>query len=101
MITAWVNGIQAASATVTSGRYFLLVEQPSNTSFAGQMVTFKVGDSEAKQTVQWTQGGATELILSALGDGLSNFNASGLAGGPLAQPLPPHVVLGTVFVGHC
>ncbi len=101
VITAWVNGIQAASATVTSGRYFLLVEQPSNTSFTGQMVNFKVGDSEAKQTVQWTQGGATELILSALGDSLSNFNPNGLAGRPLAQPLPPHVVLGTAFVGHC
>ena len=80
VITAWVNGIHAASAAASSGRYFLLVEQASCTSFTGQMVTFKVGDSEAKQTVQWTQGGATKLILSALGDALSNFNPPGLAG---------------------
>ena len=95
-----MNGIHAASAAASSGRYFLLVEQASCTSFTGQMVTFKVGDSEAKQTVQWTQGGATKLILSALGDALSNFNPP-WPGWPLAQPLPPHVVLGTVFVGHC
>ncbi|MCH2676202.1 MAG: hypothetical protein VYC44_05520 [Chloroflexota bacterium] len=75
-----MNGIHAASAAASSGRYFLLVEQASCTSFTGQMVTFKVGDSEAKQTVQWTQGGATKLILSALGDALSNFNPPGLAG---------------------
>ena len=100
-ITAWVNGIQAASAPVSSGSYILLVEQAAGASFTGQMISFKVGDSPAGQTVRWIQGGATELVLSAPGEGLSRLNPGSLAGGPLAQPLPPHVVLGTVFIGDC
>ena len=101
VITAWVNGVQAASATVSAGSYILLVEQASGASFTGQMISFKVGDFAAKQTARWSQGGATELVLSALGDGLSNLDPAGLAGGPLAQPLPPHAILGTVFIGDC
>jgi hypothetical protein len=103
-VTAWVNDVLAASAQVLTGSYILLVEQPTGTSFTGQTVTFKVGGSQAKQTVRWTQGGATELVLSAPGSGLSRFyspGSSGMTGGPLAQPLPPHVILGTVFVGDC
>ena len=100
-ITAWVNGVQAASAPVSSGSYILLVAQPTGASFTGQMLSFKVGNSPAEQTVRWAQGGATELVLSAPGDGLSRVIPGGLAGGPLAQPLPPHVVLGTVFIGDC
>ena len=101
VITAWVNNIQAASAPASSGSYILLVEQATGASFTGQMISFKVGNSPAEQTVRWAQGGATELVLSAPGDGLSRVIPGGLAGGPLAQPLPPHVVLGTVFIGDC
>ncbi len=103
-VTAWVNDVLAASAQVLQGSYILLVEQPTGASFTGQTVTFKVGGSQAKQTIRWAQGGATELVLSAPGSGLSRFDSPGspgMAGGPLAQPLPPHVILGTVFVGDC
>lgn len=103
-VTAWVNGILAASAQVLSGSYILLLEQPTGASFSGQTVTFKVGGSQAKQSARWMQGGATELVLSAPGSGLSRFDSpgsAGMAGGPLAQPLPPHVIIGTVFVGDC
>jgi len=103
-ITAWVNDALAASAQVLSGSYILLLEQPAGASFIGQTVAFKVGGSQAKQTVRWKQGGATELVLSAPGSGLSRFyppRSPGSSGGPLAQPLPPHVILGTVFVGDC
>ena len=101
VVSAWVKGIQAASAPVISGSYILLVEQPTGASFTGELITFRVGNSQAKQTVRWTQGDATELVLSAPGDGLSHLEPAGLGGGPLAQPLPPHVLLGTVFVGDC
>lgn len=101
VITAWVNGIQAASTTVSSGNYILLVEQVTGASFSGQMINFKVGTSEAKQTVLWAQGGATELVLSTLGDDLSDLGPAKPTGGPLAQPLPPHAILGTVFIGDC
>ena len=96
----------AATTRVEFGSYTLLIEQPSGASFSGQTITFKVGSSDAKQTVRWTQGGATELVLSAPGIGLSRIAPGGvgpssLAGGLTAQPLLPHVILGTVFVGAC
>ena len=79
----------------------MLVEQVAGASFGGQMVSFKVNNSPAKQTVRWAQGGATELILSALSDDLGYLDPVKLTGGPLAQPLPPHAILGTVFIGDC
>lgn len=105
-VSAWVNGRLAATTRVEFGSYTLLVEQPSGASFSGQMITFKVGSSDANQTVRWTQGGATELVLSAPGVPLSRIypdesGPSSLAGGLIAQPLLPHVILGTVFVGAC
>jgi len=105
-VSAWVNGRLAATTRVEFGSYTLLVEQPSGSSFSGQMITFKVGSSDANQTVRWTQGGATELVLSAPGVPLSRIypdesGPSSLAGGLIAQPLLPHVILGTVFVGAC
>ena len=105
-VSAWVNGLLAARTTVKSGSYALMVEQPTGASFGGQIITFKVGSSDAKQTVRWMQGGGTELVLSAPGNGQSRVEPAGLgepslAGGLTAQPLPPHVILGTVFVGDC
>lgn len=105
-VSAWVNGRLAATTRVEFGSYSLLVEQPSGASFSGQMITFKVGSSDANQSVRWVQGGATELVLSAPGVPLSRVypgepGPSSLAGGLTAQPLPPHVILGTVFVGAC
>ncbi len=105
-VSAWVNGRLAATTRVEFGSYTLLLEQPTGASFSGELISFKVGSSDAKQSIRWTQGGATELVLSAPGIPLSRFTPDGpgpspLAGGLTAQPLPPHVVLGTVFVGAC
>ena len=105
-VSAWVNGLLAARTLVRSGSYTLIVEQPTGASFSGQMISFKVGSSDADQTVRWTQGGGTELVLSAPRGGQSRVDPAGLsepslAGGLTAQPLPPHVILGTVFVGDC
>ena len=105
-VSAWINGALAASTLVQSGRYELLVEQTSGASFSGQTITFTVGNSDAGQTVVWVQGGATELNLTAPGNGLSRlmpggFNVPSLTGGPLAQPVLPHIILGTVSVGGC
>jgi len=105
-VSAWVNGLLAARTLVKSGSYTLMVEQPTGASFGGKLITFKVGRSDAKQTVRWTQGGGTELVLSAPRGGQSRVDPAGLgypslAGGLMAQPLPPHVILGTAFVGDC
>ncbi|MCI0900225.1 MAG: hypothetical protein J4N70_04765 [Chloroflexi bacterium] len=105
-VSAWINGDLAATATVESGSYLLLVEQLSGYSFGGQTINFTVAGHEAGQSLVWTQGGATELNLTARGGGsgrLAPADVGGpyLGGGPLAQPLLPHVILGTVFVGDC
>ena len=105
-ISAWINGTLVASTLVQSGRYSLLVEQSTGDSFTGQTITFTVGNSTAEQVVTWKEGEGTELDLTAQGSGQSRlvptgFDLVSLKGGPLAQPLPPHAILGSVFVGSC
>ena len=105
-ISAWINGTLVASTLVQSGRYLLLVEQSTGDSFTGQTITFTVGNSTAEQVVTWKEGEGTELDLTAQGSGQSRlvptgFDQVSLKGGPLAQPLPPHAILGSGFVGSC
>ena len=105
-ISAWINGTLVASTLVQSGRYLLLVEQSTGDSFTGQTITFTVGNSISDQSVTWKEGGGTELDLTAQGSGQSRlvptgFDLESAKGGPLAQPLPPHAILGSVFVGNC
>ena len=105
-VSAWINGTLVASTLVQSGRYLLLVEQSTGDSFTGQTITFTVGNSTAEQVVTWKEGEGTELDLTAQGSGQSRlvptgFDLVSLKGGPLAQPLPPHAILGSVFVGSC
>ena len=105
-ISAWINGTLVASTLVQSGRYLLLVEQSTGDAFTGQTITLPVGNSTAAQVVTWKEGEGTELDLTAQGSGQSRlvptgFDLVSLKGGPLAQPLPPHAILGSVFVGSC
>ena len=103
-VSAWINGIMVATAVVKDGKYSLLVEQTVGANFFGQTVTFTIGSTDARQTLVWKQGAATELVLTASKDGLSNLApgheyGSSLTGSPLAQPLPPHIILGEALVG--
>jgi len=105
-VSAWINGTLVASTLVQSGRYLLLVEQSTGDSFTGQTITFTVGNSNADQVVTWKEGEVTELDLTAPGSGQSRLVPAGFdlvssKGGPLAQPLPPHAILGSVFDGNC
>ena len=105
-VSAWINGTLVASTPVQSGRYLLLVEQSTGDSFTGQTITFTVGNSTADQVVTWKEGEVTELDLTAPGSGQSRLVPAGFdlvssKGGPLAQPLPPHAILGSVFDGNC
>ena len=105
-ISAWINGTLVASTLVKSGRYLLLVEQSTGDSFAGQTITFTVGNSTAEQVATWKWGGTEMLDLTAQGSGQSRlvptgFDLVSLKGGPLAQPLPPHAIQGSVFIGNC
>ena len=105
-ISAWINGTLVASTLVQSGRYSLLVEQSTGDSFTGQTITFTVGNSLADQITTWLAGEGTELDLTAQGIGQSrlvptDFDLVSSKGGPLAQLLWPHVIVGSVFVGNC
>ena len=105
-ISAWINGTLVASTLVQSGRYLLLVEQSTGDSFTGQTITFTVGNSTAEQVVTWKEGEGTELDLTAQGSGQSrlvptDFDLVSSKGGPLAQLLWQHVIVGSVFVGNC
>ena len=105
-ISAWINGTRVASTLVKSGRYLLLVEQSTGDSFTGQTITFTVGNSTAEQVATWKWGGTEMLDLTAQGSGQSRLVPTGFdlvssKGGPLAQPLPPHAIQGSVFIGNC
>jgi len=105
-ISAWINGTLVASTLVKSGRYLLLVEQSTGDSFAGQTITFTVGNSTAEQVATWKWGGTEMLDLTAQGSGQSRLVPTGFdlvssKGGLLAQPLPPHAIQGSVFIGNC
>ena len=105
-VSALVNGAIVETTIIENGRYSLMVEQNDGTDFTGQTMTFMVGGTEAHQSIKWNQGAATELTLTAPNDDLSKIvtdhnHGAWLKGGILAQPLPPHVVLGDVLVGTC
>ena len=105
-ISAWINGTLVASTLVKSGRYLLLVEQSTGDSFAGQTITFTAGNSTADQVATWKWGGTEMLDLTAQGSGQSwlvptGFDLVSSTGGLLAQPLPPHAIQGSVFIGNC
>ncbi len=105
-ISAWINGTLVASTLVKSGRYLLLVEQSTGDSFDGQTITFTVGNSTAEQVATWKWGGTEMLDLTAQGSGQSRLVPTGFdlvssKGGLLAQPLPPHAIQGSVFIGNC
>ena len=105
-ISAWINGTLVASTLVKSGRYLLLVEQSTGDSFDGQTITFTVGNSTAEQVATWKWGGTEMLDLTAQGSGQSRpvptgFDLVSSKGGLLAQPLPPHAIQGSVFIGNC
>ena len=103
LVTAWIDGGQFASAQVANGRYNLFVEQPEGESFSGKTVTFKIGDIVANELAIWAQGGGDELDLTATTGSVPVASIPSASpgpqhhrGGPLAQPLPPHIFLGTV-----
>ena len=105
-ISAWINNTLVASTLVQSGRYLLLVEQSTGDSFDGQTITFTVGNSTAEQVATWKWGGTEMLDLTAQGSGQSRLVPTGFdlvssKGGLLAQPLPPHAIQGSVFIGNC
>ena len=57
-ITAWIDGKEIVSGTITDGAYELLVEQPPGSNFTGKFVLFTVDGSPTDARAMWRTGGA-------------------------------------------
>ena len=102
-VTAWIDDGRVALTHVADGLYTLFVEQRLGASFAGKIVVFKIGDVATNESGIWAHGGGDELDLTAISRSAaatfaptpSPENEDGQLD-PLAQPVPPHIFLGTV-----
>ena len=65
MVSAWIDGIEVASATAADGSYALTISEPPGSSFTGKKITFKVGPGTATQTATWEAAGGDVLNLKA------------------------------------
>ena len=106
LVAALIFGQQVADSSVENGSYILLVEQPEGGNFDGKMVTFKVDGINASQSGIWRQGGADIIDLTVTPIPAPQPTPQGAASaptqtrgiGPLAQPLRPHVFVGTASI---
>ena len=95
------------------GVFVMTVAKPQGKSFSGKQVEFRIGDLAAVESVEWQVGTVTLLDLTASGRlGLLPFSPmvqaddrpspatrpAGLLARPLAQPAPPHIIVGTAAV---
>ena len=78
-VTAWIEGAQVASTTVTGGNYAFVIAQPPGESYQGKTITFMVGAGTASQTGTWEADGGSEL----------NLTAQTGPPPPTATPVPP------------
>ena len=80
-VTAWIDGEQVGATTASAGKYVLQLE--STSGFPGSTVSFKVSGADASQTIEWEQGGADVIDLTAAtGSGSGGAVASAGATGP-------------------
>jgi len=52
-VTAWIEGAQVGTGTVTDGQYKVLVVQPQDRSFTDKTVTFQVDGQDVPETAIW------------------------------------------------
>ena len=65
-ITAYIDGRQVASSRVAGGVAILVI--PGDASYAGKIISFRIGSRDAVETDYWEQGGHVnpEIRISAL-----------------------------------
>jgi hypothetical protein len=105
-VTAWVEGVWAASTTVQDGSYVLFVDQGDGKSYTGKTVTFKIGDLEANESGIWEVGGGDGIDLTATlrrapdptPAASTSLPQAHFPAGLLAQIVPPHVFLGKASI---
>ena len=65
VVSAWIDGVQVASTTVTAGSYAFAIAQLPGKFYVGKKITFRVGTGIASQTGTWEIDGGNELNLTA------------------------------------
>ena len=63
-VSAWIDGVQVASTTVSGGAYAFRITQLPGDQHEGKQITFKVGGRTASQTGTWEADGGSELNLT-------------------------------------
>jgi len=66
VVSALIEGELVASNEAENGVYFLRIPQTPGSSFAGKVIVFKVGGSEAAEKHAWEADGGGELNLTAI-----------------------------------
>ena len=79
-VTAWIDGEQVASTTVSGGEYSVLVEPTGDASFTGKTVSFKVSGTDATETAPWSQGGGDVLDLTGVSGSSGGATVTGSDG---------------------
>ena len=88
-VTAWIDGVQVGTGTVTGDQYKVLVVQPESQFFDGKTVTFQVAGWDVPETAIWEIGGATEVNLSSPATGQPAVTTRpNPQQAPTAQPQP-------------
>ena len=67
VVTAWLAAFLEPldEGTVSNGSFVLTIPQYGAESFAGETLTFRVGDFDAAETAIWKAGGVSALNLTA------------------------------------
>ena len=86
IVTAWLDGNQEGSATVSNGFYNMIVAADPGESFAGEIVSFQIGGYDAAETGIWGEESESP-------DGLTNLTASS------AMVMEPTATIATAFAG--
>jgi hypothetical protein len=64
IVTAWIDGRSVARTRLNGGKYTLRVRQPEGQSFAGRIVTYRIGGVQTGERRPWKQGGSTNVNLN-------------------------------------
>ena len=64
-VTALIDGVVAATTTVSGGNYAFPIAQPSGRSYEGKVIRFRVGGFIAFQVATWTADGGDIVNLTA------------------------------------
>ena len=99
LVTAYVDGIFAGTASVTNGSYGasggLKVLPPEGVSYAGKIVTFTIGLYRADQSALWFDGAVSPLNLTGTRQTPTNTPAPTFTPTPTPNPTPTPTVTPT------